>query len=259
MRAATLFRILPVVLVFLVVAGCASWTTTEKEDILTDVSKLKREMRDLKGPTASGGGVRDELADSSNRLTSVENQLAQLKGVDEDFDHRLSQLEGDLQALRGSAAPPYAAGTPGAPGTPGPGETPPGGDEPVEAPPAPATLSQFDAAMQAYKAGRYREADNFFAQFIKENPRSAKLEDAYFYRGESQFGQGNYEDAIVTYDEFRKRFRGSRRIPAALLKQGMAFKALGFKSDARPFFRELIRLYPNAPEAAQARREMESL
>ncbi len=242
----------------LLLSGCASWTTTEKEDLLTDVTRLKRDMRDLKGPTSSGGGVRDQLADMNNRLNSIETQLAQLKGVDEDFNHRLTQVEGDVQALRGGASPSAGSGEPGA--APPEGVTGPGGAPPPSGslPPPAAAVDNFDAAMRAFNAGRYKEAETFFSTYIKENPRSSKLEDAYFFHAESQFAQRNYEDAIVTYDEFRKRYRSSRRIPAALLKQGLAFKALGFKSDARPFFRELIRLYPNSPEAAQARRESES-
>ncbi|OGP82783.1 MAG: hypothetical protein A2Y95_03460 [Deltaproteobacteria bacterium RBG_13_65_10] len=258
-------KALPLLLAGLLLSGCATWTTTEKEDLLTDMTRLKRDMRDLKGPTSSGGGVRDQLAETNNRLNAIEAQLAQLKGVDEDFNHRLSQIEGDVQVIRGGGA---SVGPEGQPNLGEPGGMPPDGNTIGGAPGAPpgsgslpppaAAVDNFDAAMRAFNAGRYKEAETFLATFIKENPRSSKLDDAYFFHAESQFSQSNYEDAIVSYDEFRKRYRSSRRIPAALLKQGLAFKALGFKSDARPFFRELIRLYPNSPEAAQARREAES-
>jgi tol-pal system protein YbgF len=212
-------------------------------------------MRDMKGPS-SGSGVRDQIADTNNRLTSIETQLAQLKGVDEDLEHRLAQLEGDVQAVRGGVAPGGLT-PPGVPG--GPGTMPGPGGEEGSVPPSTGARDQFDAAMRSYREGRYQESDTFFSEYIRENPRSPKIEDAYFYKAESQFAQGNYEDAIVTYDEFRKRFRASRMVAPALLKQGLAFKALGFRSDARTFFKELIRLYPNTPEAAQARKELDAL
>jgi tol-pal system protein YbgF len=183
--------------------------------------------------------------------------------VDEDFDHRLAQLEGDVQAIRGtgpSSGPGTIPGTtPGA--TPGgaPGGPAPGPEGPGAVPPTSGANDQFDAAMKSLHAGRYKEADTFFSGYIRENPRSSKLEQAYFYKAESQFSDGNYEDAIVTYDEFRKRFRGSNLVAPALLKQGLAFKALGFKTDARTFFKELIRLYPNSSEATQARKELDAL
>ncbi len=255
MQAVLFARLAAVAIPLALSAGCVTWTSTEKDDILNDVARLKQDMRDLKGPS-SGSGVRDQIADTNNRLTSIETQLAQLKGVDEDLEHRLAQVEGDVQAIRGGAPPggmTPAGVTPGVPGAlPGPGQ-------PGTVPPSTGANDQFDAAMRSFQEGRYREADTFFSEYIRENPRSPKIEDAYFYKAESQFAEANYEDAIVTYDEFRKRFRGSRLVAPALLKQGLAFKALGFKSDARTFFRELIRLYPNSAEAAQARKELDAL
>ncbi len=255
MQAVVIARLAAVVIPLALSTGCVTWTATEKEDLLNDVGRLKQDMRDMKGPS-SGSGVRDQLADTNNRLTSMDTQLAQLKGVDEDFDHRLAQLEGDVQALRGGAAPGGVTtpGTAGAPGT-----VPEPGAQAGTVPPSTGASDQFDAAMRSFREGRYKEADTFFSEYIRENPRSTNIEDAYFYKAESQFAEGNYEDAIVTYDEFRKRFRGSRLVAPALLKQGLAFKALGFKSDARTFFRELIRLYPNSTEASQARKELDAL
>ena len=255
MQAVIIARVSVVLIPLALSTGCVTWTATEKDDLLNDVSRLKQDMRDLKGPS-SGSGVRDQIADTNNRLTSIDTQLAQLKGVDEDFDHRLAQLEGDVQAIRGTAAPGGLT-PPGTPGAPGP--VPGTGGESGSVPPTTGATDQFDAAMRSFREGRYQESDTFFSEYIRENPRSPRIEDAYFYKAESQFAQGNYEDAIVTYDEFRKRFRGSRMVAPALLKQGLAFKALGFKSDARTFFRELIRLYPNATEAAQARKELDAL
>ena len=256
MQAWRMARLSAAVLPFMLLAGCITWTATEKDDLLNDVARLKQDMRDLKGPS-SGSGVRDQLADTNNRLTSIETQLSQLKGVDEDVDHRLAQVEGDVQAIRGTGAYPGGT-TPGAiPG--GPGGPLPGPGEAGTVPPTSGANDQFEAAMKSLREGRYKEADTFFSGYIRENPRSPKLEEAYFYKAESQFADANYEDAIVTYDEFRKRYRSSRLVAPALLKQGLAFKALGFKSDARTFFRELIRLYPNSAEAAQARRELDAL
>lgn len=256
MQAVRFARLAAVVIPLALSTGCVTLTATEKDDLLNDVARLKQDMRDLKGPS-SGSGVRDQLADTNNRLTSIETQLAQLKGVDEDLEHRLAQVEGDVQAIRGAAAP--GGLTPGGITPGGPGGMPGPGGEAGTVPPSTGANDQFDAAMRSFREGRYKEADTFFSGYIRENPRSPNLEDAYFYKAESQFAEGNYEDAIVTYDEFRKRFRGSGKVAPALLKQGLAFKALGFKSDARTFFRELIRLYPNSTEAAQARRELDAL
>ena len=48
-------------------------------------------------------------------------------------------------------------------------------------------------------------------------------------------------------------------MPAALLKQGLSFKQLGEKANARLILNELIRKYPKSKEAAIARKKLETL
>ncbi|MDP3939466.1 MAG: tetratricopeptide repeat protein [Deltaproteobacteria bacterium] len=244
----------------LVLSGCASWTTTEKNDLLNEVSQLRRQVRSLQGPTSGGGGIREQLADINNRTSNLEGKVAQLGGVDEDLSHRLSQVEGNV-------APPMDGG----PGSPY-GSTPPGSSYPGPvgstggiSPPF-STQNSFDGAMRAYKEGRYRESVTFFDTFTRENPRSDRLEDAYFYKGLSQFSEAEtsrdekgYEEAILTFDKLRHDYPRSKFLPASLLKQGLAFKALGWPSEAKVFLNDVVQRYPNSPEASQAREQLKAL
>ncbi len=251
------------ILTGLFLPGCATWTTTEKNDLLNDIGNMRRDIRNLKGPTSGGGGIRDQIAELTNRVSTLEGKLSQLGGVDEDLNYRLTQLEGNLSGVR--------------PGGPGPGEAPYGyeGAGPYGGPPteggvgttgiAPSTATQdsFDMAMRAYNDRRFDETIRFLDTYIRENPRSPKLEDAYFYRGEAQFAMAEsrrdekiYEEAILSFDKFRHDFPKSKHLSASLLKQGLAFKALGYPSDAKLFFNDVVRRFPNSSEAAQARREL---
>ncbi len=244
----------------LLLSGCASWTTTEKNDLLNEVSQLRRQVRSLQGPTSGGGGIREQLADVNNRMSNVEGKVAQLGGVDEDLNYRLAQLEG-------SVAPPMAGG-PGSPyGTTTPGSSSPGpvGSTGSLVPPS-AMQDPFDGAMRAYKEGRYRESVTFFDTFARENPRSDRLEEAYFYKGLSQFSEAEtsrdekgYEEAILTFDKLRHDYPRSNFLPASLLKQGLAFKALGWPSEAKVFLNDVVQRYPNSPEASQAREQLKAL
>ncbi|MFQ5458101.1 MAG: tol-pal system YbgF family protein [Myxococcota bacterium] len=239
-------------------AGCATWTTTEKNDLLKDFDRLSRDVRTLKGPTSGGGGVREQLAELNTRLNSLEGKVAQLAGVDEDFNYRLAQFEGRV--------PPGMGGPPGyEPVTPG-GETLEGGVPPGGVPTSPATQDPFDAGMRAYREGRYNNAVTFFETFLRENPRSPRIEEAYFYKGQAQFGDAEmtrnekgYEGAILTFDKLRHDYPNSKFLPASLLRQGLAFKALGWPTEARVFLSDVIKRYPNSPEAAQAQKELKAL
>jgi tol-pal system protein YbgF len=255
----------------LLLGGCATWTTTEKNDLLKEMSALQREVRTLRGPTSGGGGVREQLAELTARLNSVDGRLSQLAGVDEDLNYRMAQIDGTRGAGRPGYYPP---GTPG-PGSPlagrpdpgmPPGTYPPGSGMAQTPEPPPAMQSPFDEAMRSYREHRYGNAIQFFDTFIRENPGSSKLEDAYFYKGESQFAQGemqrdqkNYEEAILTFDKIRYDYPKSKHLPSSLLRIAMSFKALGWPSDARTFLNDVIRRYPNSPEASQARQELATL
>jgi len=245
----------------LLLSGCATWTTTEKDDLLNEVSQLRRQVRSLQGPTSGGGGIRDQLAEINNRVNSLEGKVAQLGGVDEDLNYRLAQLEGNV-------APPQIGGPlgpdgmPTTPGSPYPG---PGGAGTGIAPPT-ATQDPFDGAMRAFREGRYRESTTFFDTFVRENPRSDRLEEAYFYKGLAQFSEAEasrdekgYEEAILTFDKLRHDYPRSKFLAASLLKQGLAFKALGWPSEARVFLNDVVQRYPNSPEATQAREELKAL
>jgi TolA-binding protein len=251
------------ILAGLFVPGCATWTTTEKEDLLNDIGKMRRDIRNLKGPTSSGGGIRDQMAELTNRVSTLEGKLAQLGGVDEDLNYRLSQLEGSLSTSRaGGLLPgesPYGYEGPGTVGGVPTGE----GAGATGIASSTATRDSFDLAMRAYNDRRFGESVKFLDTFIRENPRSAKLEEAYYYRGEAQFAMAEarrdekiYEEAILSFDKFRHDYPKSKHLPASLLKQGLAFKALGYPSDAKLFFNDVIRRFPNSSEAAQARREL---
>ena len=48
-------------------------------------------------------------------------------------------------------------------------------------------------------------------------------------------------------------------MPSALLKQGLAFKQLGEKGNARVILNELIRKYPKSKEAAVARKKLATM
>lgn len=237
----------------LLLSGCATWTTTEKDNLLNDIAQLNRDVRGLKGPTSSGGGIREQMAELNSRLNSIEGKVAQLGGVDEDFNYRLAQIEGRTSPGYG---PPDQPGTTLEGGVLTPGGIPP--SRPAQSP--------FDAGLRAYREGRYTDAVSFFDTFIDENPRSVRLEEAYFYKGQAQFSDAEmnrneegYEGAILTFDKLRHDYPRSEYIPGSLLRQGLAFKALGWPTEARVFLKDVVTKYPNTPEAKQAEKELEAL
>ena len=66
----------------------------------------------------------------------------------------------------------------------------------------------------------------------------------------------SYRDALTMYDEYLIRFPDKRLAPAALIKTGEIYTALGNYEKARSAYDHLIEKYPNSPLVEDARVEI---
>ena len=68
-----------------------------------------------------------------------------------------------------------------------------------------------------------------------------------------------FDNAIIEFDEVRRRFPQTDKVAGALLGQGSAFIELGEKLNARLVLQELVEKYPQSPEAIQAKQKLKTL
>ncbi len=80
-----------------------------------------------------------------------------------------------------------------------------------------------------------------------------------FGRGEQLFDQGKFEEAIASYDSYRRRFPRGRKYAQATLKMGLAFQKLKMDNDAKAFYKEVIQRYPNTKVANRAQANLKRL
>jgi TolA-binding protein len=75
------------------------------------------------------------------------------------------------------------------------------------------------------------------------------------------FKQGDYQTAILRFDDVAGRYPTSDKAPEALYRQGEALLRLGprYGKAARKAFERVINEYPNSERAEQARRQLELL
>jgi TolA-binding protein len=60
----------------------------------------------------------------------------------------------------------------------------------------------------------------------------------------------------LEYQKVIERYPQGNKVPAALLKQGMAFTALGDTENAKLIFKELLARYPQSTEAKAAAQKL---
>lgn len=116
----------------------------------------------------------------------------------------------------------------------------------------------YEAARKAFDSGRFETAREHFLEFLKRFPKSKDADNAQFWIGEIYYREKWYQKAIMEYQKVIESYPNGNKVPAALLKQGLAFYNLGEKSNARLILKEMIRKYSKSNEAKIARKELRS-
>lgn len=111
----------------------------------------------------------------------------------------------------------------------------------------------YAAALASFRAGEHGQAVLEFTDFIARYPRHALAANAQFWIAEAFYIQHDYRQAL---EEFRKvvamNGKGGKT-PDALLKIGLALRALNETGQAREAWQQILQTYPGSEAARQAR------
>jgi tol-pal system protein YbgF len=166
--------------------------------------------------------------------------------------------------VRESPAPLARQPAPGAPLELGKG--------PTAAPPPPATgptivgtgvamldqpHEQFNAALQAFQAGQYPEAEAGFKSFLAANPAHRLTPDAVFYIGETYLQRSRPREAAEQYLKVTTDYSKSSRAPESMVRLGQSLAALGNPEQACATLTEFGKRYPAASASVKKLAEHE--
>jgi tol-pal system protein YbgF len=111
----------------------------------------------------------------------------------------------------------------------------------------------YDAGIKAFDNRRYKDAVVSFKDFAATHPNHKLAGNAYFWQGESYFQLKDYARAALAYQEVITKFAGSSKMQSSMLKQGMALYHADKKAAGRERLQDLVKRYPNSPEAGRAK------
>lgn len=114
----------------------------------------------------------------------------------------------------------------------------------------------YQQGLDAMKAGDTVKAREFFTKFLDQNPRHKLAANAHYWIGETYYSEKNFEQAILEFQEVIKNFPEKEKVPAAMLKQGMAFKEIGDLKSASYIYKKLTEEYPKSEEAKIAKEKL---
>lgn len=119
--------------------------------------------------------------------------------------------------------------------------------------PAVAADALYLKGLETFKAGDMPAAREQFSKFLEQNPQHDLAANAHFWIGETHFSEKSYEPAILAYQEVIKNYPGKEKVPAAMLKQAMAFSAIKDAKSARYVLKKLVEGFPKSEEANRGR------
>lgn len=188
--------------------------------------------------------------DVANRLLAIERQLVQiqeLSGANQaqlsDLRRQIDQRAAEERRRQQEAADAAAAGEGGA------------------APPAEEGDADelYEASQAALRRGSVGTARAGFEEFLRANPQHRLAPEAQYNIAQS-YEQGRDPDSAITaYGRVVELYPTSGRAPAALLRMGRLELARGDRAEARARFNQIVQRYPRAPEAGDARTELQRL
>ncbi|HLW92687.1 MAG TPA: tol-pal system protein YbgF [Roseiarcus sp.] len=116
---------------------------------------------------------------------------------------------------------------------------------------------QFNAAMDAYRAGQYDQAESQLRAFLAHNSGNRLVPDATFYLGESYLQRSRPREAAEQYLRLSTDYSKSSRAPEGMLRLGESLAMLGNNEQACATFGEVSRRYPTAASAVKKSVERE--
>ena len=116
---------------------------------------------------------------------------------------------------------------------------------------------QFDAALQAFQARQYPEAEAGFKAFLAANPDHRLTPDALFYIGETYLQRSRPREAAEEYLKVTTNYSKSARAPESMVRLGQTLAALGNSDQACATLTEFGKRYPSASASVKKLAEHE--
>jgi tol-pal system protein YbgF len=227
-----------------------------RTDLLFRVENVQSEVRTLstgleeykdylKRPSKEIGRVKEDV---DGRLKVVEEERKALEEKNKAQEERIRGMEDRLKGMEAKIRQTE-------PEKPGPAK-----EIPPEGKGAPVGMgNMYKVAYETFQKGDAEGARKKFEAFLKQYPNTELSGHAQFWIGETYYQKKDFEKAILEYEKAITKYPEGSKVPAALLKQGLAFLELGDKPNARNLFKRVIERSPRSEQADMAKKQLEAV
>lgn len=115
---------------------------------------------------------------------------------------------------------------------------------------------EYEAALNQFKAGKYKEAAAGFAAFVEKYPSSSLAPNAQYWLGNAWYAQHNCAKSIEAQSLIAGKWPTSAKVPDSLLAIATCQQEMGNPAAARRTLDALLAKYPDAPAATTAKERL---
>lgn len=117
----------------------------------------------------------------------------------------------------------------------------------------------YQRAQRDYANGEFQKALTEFDEHLRLWPGSETASNALFWKAKCNLKVGDNRAAINDFEQLRKEYTTSTKVPFAMHNQAVAHSNLGDTAKAKALLEEVIANYPVSPAAEQAKLDLQRL
>jgi tol-pal system protein YbgF len=218
------------------------------EDLKKELGRLREQIEAVRRELAEARQAdeareREAVDTVGKRVAAAEKRLDTLSGAVRGVEMSVGGLSDQVARLEAVSASNAAVARRD-------GRTKP----PARAAAAPLGADElFARGMDSFKAGELAQAILDFEDFVTRNGSHPLAPAAQFFIGEAYYSARDYQHATVEYQKVVDMAPRGERVPEALLKLGLSYRALKRNDRAREAWAQLMQEFPQSEPAGKAR------
>ncbi len=115
---------------------------------------------------------------------------------------------------------------------------------------------EYASALRLVERGRNAEGRAALDKFMSKYPSSTLMPNAIYWKGETYYGEQNYQEAVLAFRDVTTRFPKTAKAADALLKIGMSYQKMGDSQNAKFYLEQLTNEFPNTRAANLAKQQL---
>jgi len=123
----------------------------------------------------------------------------------------------------------------------------------------PAEKKLFDTAIEAFRAGDFKQSASQLRSMMDRFPDSAYMPSLIFWLGSSDYAQREFKAAIASFTSFLKTYAEHPRAADARLNLGLAQADAGERAAAKKTLQTVVERHPESNAAMVAKERLSKI